>query len=217
MNRDDSRALLAKVLARAQELGFIGPGPVEPHLAHAQTFLDAVQAAPTGDVIDLGSGGGLPALALAGWAPARSFLLVESQQRRAEFLDEAVAQMGMAPRVQVAHGRAEEVARDHRGQAAVVTARAFGPPSATAECAAPFLGEGGWLLVSEPPATGAASGVEMRWPPEGLARLGQAVGRRWEARGATIQAIVQMSAPPDWVPRRTGVAAKRPIFVAGSR
>jgi 16S rRNA (guanine527-N7)-methyltransferase len=212
-----SPTVLGTVLAEAQRRGFIGPGPIEPHLAHAQAFLDALAGAPAGHVVDLGSGGGLPALVLADWEPGRSFLLVESQQRRAAFLQEAITQLGIVSRVQVAHGRAEEVARAHLGEAAVVTARAFGPPSVTAECAAPFLREGGWLLVSEPPAPDAPDGTSARWPADGLAVLGQELGPRWERRGATVQVIVQAAPPPAWVPRRIGVAAKRPVFVEGSR
>ena len=216
MTSEGAPSALSAVLAEAQRRGFIGPGPIEPHLAHARTFLEALTGAPAGHVVDLGSGGGLPALALAEWATDRSFLLVEAQQRRAAFLEEALVQLGMVPRVQVEHGRAEEVARDQRGQAAAVTARAFGSPSVTAECAAPFLAEGGWLLVSEPPAAGGRRTVAARWPAEGLALLGQERGSRWERRDATIQVIIQVAAPPAGVPRRNGVAAKRPIFVEGS-
>ena len=35
----------------------------------------------------------------------------------------------------------------------MVVARSFGPPPVLAECAAPLLKVGGWLLVSEPPST----------------------------------------------------------------
>ena len=47
-----------------------------------------------------------------------------------------------------------------------MTARSFGPPAATAECAAPLLAVGGLLVVSEPP-----DGPD-RWPADALAALG---------------------------------------------
>lgn len=215
MTDGDPAPRLLEVLGRAQEHGFIGPGPLDPHLRNAETFLAALTEAPPGAVVDLGTGGGLPALALAVWAPVRTFLLVESNRRRATFLAEAVGELDVGARVRVAHARAEEVARDHRGRAAVVTARAFGPPSVTAECAAPFLRTGGWLLVSEPPLEGAPG---TRWPATGLAQLGQVLGRRWvgAAGTGTVQGLVQTEEAPEWVPRRVGVAAKRPLFVEGS-
>lgn len=55
-------------------------------------FLDSAQLAPLlpqkGDIIDLGSGGGFPALVLAILRPELTFTLVESDQRKAAFLRE---------------------------------------------------------------------------------------------------------------------------------
>lgn len=210
MNQGEGARGLETALGDAQARGFIGAGPLEPHLQHARAFLAVMGEAPPGRVVDLGSGGGLPALPLACWLGDRPFVLVESRRRRAEFLRRAVASLDLAPRVEVAEGRAEDLAQQLRGAAVVVTARAFGPPGVTAECAAPFLRAGGWLLVSEPPAGSPRD--EERWPADGLARLGQAVERRAEHDAATIQVIVQAAPAPAWLPRRAGVAAKRPVF-----
>ena len=50
-------------------------------------------------------------------------------------------------------------------------ARSFGRPAVVAECAAPLLRVGGWLIVSEPPSrrgggrqTGEAGKAGERWP-----------------------------------------------------
>ena len=53
-----------------------------------------------------------------------------------------------------------------------VLARSFGRPAVLAECAAPLLRVGGWLLVSEPPRSDLEDGQDVRWPAEPLRQLG---------------------------------------------
>lgn len=164
---------LVEVLEEARSHGFLGPGPVDVHVAHALGYAHAVGAAGLGEwwdrlerplhLLDLGSGGGVPGLVLARhWSRARVTLL-DSSSRRTEFLRWAVARIGLSERVRVVTGRAEEVGRDRseRGHYEVVVARSFARPGVTAECAAPFLKVGGLLVVSEPPA-----GVSLLQPPE---------------------------------------------------
>lgn len=160
-------------------------------------------------VVDLGSGGGLPALVIARMCPEVRLTLVEAQQRRASFLDEAVDRLGLADRVSVVLDRAERMAREpsQRGRFQAATARAFGPPAVVAECAAPLLEQGGVLVVSEPP-----SGVSSdRWPAEGLAALGMGPARL-DAQGRRFVVVPQRRPCPERFPRRVGVPAKRPLF-----
>jgi 16S rRNA (guanine527-N7)-methyltransferase len=219
----DRRTRLRQVLDEAQQLGFLGPGPVDEQVAHGLGFSAVLAAGPPenapgpaggGVVIDLGSGGGLPGLVLAVEQPDRRLVLVDSGHRRTEFLEWAVEQVGLGDRVSVLSGRAEEIGRtaDWRGVADTVVARSFGPPAVTAECAAPLLRVGGRLIVSEPPDSGlGVAGLEQRWPPEGLALLG--LGPAVVTRDRFGYAVmVQRSPCPDRYPRRTGVPAKRPLF-----
>ena len=200
----DAEGLVADVLRRAQGLGFIGPGPVEPHVAHSRRFASAVPAPPD-RAVDLGSGGGLPGLVLALDWPGTAWVLVEANRRRAGFLDRAVQDLGLSGRVTVDHRRAEQVGRDtqRRAQRDLVVSRAFGPPAVVAECAAPLLRVGGLLVVSEPPRPDAA-----RWPREPLSELGLAVE---DQRGGLIR-LRQEQPCPSRYPRRDGVPAKRPLF-----
>ena len=204
--REPDAPLLA-VLERSRALGFLGPGPVDAHVARARAFHAAV-AEPTGRVVDLGSGGGVPGLVLARWWPATSWVLLDAAERRTGFLVEAVAELGLEHRVRVHRARAEEAGRDPawRGGADLVVARSFGPPAVTAECAAPLLVVGGRLLVAEPP-----SPHPDRWPAAGLAELGL---RRVDGDdGARSVAVLVLDAPcPVRYPRRTGIPSKRPLW-----
>lgn len=197
---------LLAVLEEARSWGFLGPGPVADHVAHAEAFAAAVSLPPD-RALDLGSGGGVPGLVLAGRWPTTRWVLLDSQERRTAFLAGAVARLGWQDRVQVVRARAEEAGRDPDLRAAfdLVTARSFGPPAVTAECAAPFLRVGGHLLVSEPP-----EAVD-RWPAAGLAPLGlEVVGVRTGAH--RMAALEQITGCPDSYPRAVGRPAKRPLF-----
>jgi 16S rRNA (guanine527-N7)-methyltransferase len=158
---------LEDLLSEARRLGFLGPPPISEQLQRSLAFAELAGTSPR-LAIDLGSGGGLPALVLASTWPASRWVLLESSQRRANWLAKAVAALGIAPRCQVLCMRAEEAGIGaFRHSADLVTARSFAPPGPTAECAAPLLRLGGRLLVSCPPGTG-----KERWPPEALRELG---------------------------------------------
>ncbi len=212
-----SPAVLHEILGEARAAGFLGPGPIDPQLLHAEGFATIARRmaadGPT-NLVDLGSGGGLPGLVVAaGWAQA-SVALLEANGRRADFLRRAVDRLGLADRVRVLEGRAEDCGRQDglRGGFDGALARSFGRPAVVAECAAPLLRVGGWLVVSEPPRTGATTdGEESRWPPAELSQLGlepaEVVHGDFEYR------TLRQTAPcPDRFPRRNGVPAKRPLF-----
>jgi 16S rRNA (guanine527-N7)-methyltransferase len=209
---DDAR--LIEVLERSRGLGFLGPGSVRAHVAHAAGFAAGIGHAPA-QFLDLGSGGGVPGLVLAGSWPESRAVLLDARERRCAFLRRAVRDLGLEERVVVVWARAEEAGhRDYlRGTFDLVVARGFGPPAATAECGAPFLRVGGTLAVSEPPdaGDGCARPVVSRWAAPGLARLGLAVGRSW-TDGSRYQALDQVEPCPDRYARNPGVPAKRPLF-----
>jgi len=211
---------LLELLERSRSLGFLGPGSVAGHVEHALGFDRALSwaGAPSpASAVDLGSGGGVPGLVLAWrWADA-VMVLLDSSARRSDFLAEAVGRLGWSGRVHVVRDRAEVAGRVEglRGSADVVVARSFGPPPVTAECAAPFLRAGGWLVVSEPPEVEARSIPDsrevLRWPEAPLAELGIVpVGRYRDRFG--YQVLRQLLPCPERYPRRVGVPAKRPLY-----
>ncbi len=200
-------AALHELLADARTLGFVGPGPVGPHLTHARRFVAALAIEPIERALDLGSGAGLPGLVLAIELPAVAWVLLDANQRRAAFLRDAVDRLGLGERVAVREERAELAGRDEtvRGRMDAVVARSFGAPAVVAECGAPFLRTGGVLVVSEPPDVDPAE----RWPAAGLASVGLA--RDPDEIDGVVR-LRQVASCPDRFPRRVGVPAKRPLF-----
>jgi 16S rRNA (guanine527-N7)-methyltransferase len=182
------------MLGDAATLGFVGPGPVQRHLEHADEFLAVLR--PANRLLDLGSGGGVPGLVLAARLPDTEVVLLDAGQTRTDFLQRAVRRLGWQGRVTVVRARAEIAGRDPawRGTLDAVVARSFAAPATTAECAAPFLRTGGQLVVSEPPDETAD-----RWPPEGLALLGLA---RDELATRVVASFTQVTPCPNRFPRR---------------
>ena len=163
-------------------------------------------AQPPERALDLGSGAGLPGLVLAVQWRGSKWVLLDASQRRTAYLAQAVTQLELADRITVARGRAEAVAHEEKFRAAfdLVTARGFGPPAVTAECACGFLRSGGQLVVSEPPAD-----AGHRWDAKALATLhmepGPIVGS-----GPRFQVIYQRQLAPSRYPRRA--PQNRPLF-----
>jgi rRNA small subunit methyltransferase G len=145
---------LNETLRLAQRLGFFGPGDLQPAIAHAGHFTTAIPAG-TRLLMDLGSGGGLPALVIAQALPDVSLRLIERRQTRADFLERAVRRLSLTHRVTVVTSDVQALASDpnYAGTADVVTARGFGSPSIVAPIASSLLRLGGTVIVSDPPGT----------------------------------------------------------------
>ena len=208
--RRETAAALIKVLERARDRGLLGPGAIENHLRHALGFAEAAGGPRPGLALDLGSGGGIPGLVLAVEWPGSEWMLLDSRVRSTRFLIEAVAGLGLEPRVRVIEARAEAAAHDGalRGSAMLVVSRGLAGPAVTAECAAGFLANGGQLVVSEPPGSTGA-----RWPAGALAELALGPVRVVESAAGYRYAVLQQLAPcPPGYPRRAGIPAKRPLF-----
>jgi 16S rRNA (guanine527-N7)-methyltransferase len=198
--------VLRALLREAQARGDIGPGALEAHLAHAHAFFGGPTPPAGGRCIDLGSGAGLPGLVLAVAYPESRWVLVDARRARCDALARAISALGLESRVEVCHARAEAAGRGaRRGWADTVTARGFGAPPVTAECAAPLLSPGGMLVVSD--ATG-----EDRWPASGLAPLHLAPVAAWSTAFGAFRSFRQLAPCPDRFPRQPAAIARRPLF-----
>ncbi|CAM4236626.1 16S rRNA (guanine(527)-N(7))-methyltransferase RsmG [Nocardiopsis rhodophaea] len=137
----------AELLASAGvERGLIGPREVprlwERHLMNCAVVEELI---PQGaEVIDIGSGAGLPGIVLAILRPDLRVVLLEPLLRRTVFLRECVELLGLE-NATVRRGRAE----DAKGEleADFITARAVAPLTRLGGWALPLLRQGGSLLA----------------------------------------------------------------------
>ena len=194
---------------------------VEPGDVARQHLLDALVALPILDelaprlAVDLGSGGGVPAIPLAIARPRIRWLLVDSVARKARVLDGFVEALALGG-VTVAAERAEDLGRDPRTRerADLVTARACAPLPVLVELALPLLRVGGELLAWKGPlnatdpevrrgrtAAGEVGGGMLRITEAGVAALG----------GHSFVRARKQRATPARFPRRAGEPARRPL------
>jgi 16S rRNA (guanine527-N7)-methyltransferase len=128
------------------EWGLLGPREV-PRLWERHVLNCAVlgELLPQGvHVVDIGSGAGLPGLALALRRPDLQITLVEPLLRRVDWLDMVIADLGLS-RVDVQRTRAEDLAG--RLHVPYVTARAVASLDRLCRWALPLLAPGGELLA----------------------------------------------------------------------
>ena len=160
--------------------GLIGPHEVprlwERHVLNCAVIHPAIPADRM--VIDVGSGAGLPGLALAIARPDLDLHLVEPMLRRTNWLSMAVAELGLT-NVTVHRGRAEQFWGIL--SAPVVTARAVARLRELATWCLPLLLPGGSLLAIK----GSSVAEELEADRAALRRLG-AVDELIESFGAGI-------------------------------
>lgn len=105
-------------------------------------FLDCAVLAPylrSGEkTLDIGTGAGFPGLPLAILCPDTSFVLLDAQQKRVNFLQESIQKLRLSNCTAI-QARAEEYARDHRGIFQKIISRAVAALRTLCEMALPAL------------------------------------------------------------------------------
>ena len=125
-----------------------------PREAAIKHILDSVLPwrlfADAGHVLDAGTGPGFPGLPLALTLPGTRFTLAESTQKKARFLESAVAALGLS-NVTVSAMRAEDFLKLQRVD--VITARAIAPISRALALFGPAIRAGARCLFYKGPDT----------------------------------------------------------------
>jgi 16S rRNA (guanine527-N7)-methyltransferase len=193
-------------------------GIVRLLLGDALALLDVphLQERMGADWLDLGAGAGIPGLPLTVASSTARLTLLESVERKCAFLEEAVKTLGLAARATIVCARSERYsASGMPGREAfdVVLAKAVAPLPVLVELAAPLLKTGGVLLASK---THAAMTTE-RAGGEAAADLcglgaGPIVPLPRSPLDEAVCAVYEKLRPtPARLPRREGMAAKRPL------
>jgi 16S rRNA (guanine527-N7)-methyltransferase len=159
---------LLEVLREAQRTGMVGAGPVEELALHARWF---VASLPDGalEIVDLGSGAGLPGLVIAHDRPDVRVVLVDRRAKRSDFCRRMVRRLGWQDRVEVVTADVARLVRDPswQGRFDVVVSRGCAAPIVTAAWASALARPGGRVVISEPPPD-----RPDRWDDDALDRLG---------------------------------------------
>jgi 16S rRNA (guanine527-N7)-methyltransferase len=143
------------------------------HLPDSFALASRLSDAVTVQALDVGSGGGLPALPLAVLCPNLSLRLLEPIAKKAAFLRTAVRELGLGERVTVDTRRAQTLVP---GAFDVALSRATLPPRSWLPLAAELVRPGGRVFLL------ASGSADWTAPPAGLSSTGQwpyLAERRW--------------------------------------
>ncbi len=147
--------------------GLIGPRETarlwERHLLNCAVVAEFLP--DRGELVDIGSGAGLPGIVLAMLRPGMRVTLLEPLLRRSVFLEECVTRLDLANAF-VIRARAEDMAGEIKAD--VATARAVAPLDRLVGWAAGLLRPGGQILAIK----GQAAGEELAAAGPVLSRLG---------------------------------------------
>ncbi len=185
----------------------------EVHIEDSLSGLEVDELARASAIADLGSGAGLPGLVLAACLPAARVGLIESVGRKCEFLRDAVARMGLENASVVCERSEQWAAGWGREAHDAVTARAIGSLAVLAELASPLLREDGVLVAWK----GARSQTEEAELERAAPRLAmepveiRSVRPYPGSRDRHIHLLRKNGPTPNGLPRRPGMAAKRPF------
>jgi 16S rRNA (guanine527-N7)-methyltransferase len=187
------------------------------HIADSLAGLEFAEPREAVAIADVGAGAGFPGLPLAIALPEARVDLIESTSRKCDFMLRTIDSARIA-NARVICSRSEEWAADpppSGGREAydLVAARAVGRLSTLAELASPLLRDGGALLA-----------WKGRRDPEEEAELERASARlameaddvRWVgpyagSRHRHLHLMRKRGATPPGLPRRPGMAKKRPF------
>ncbi|MBP6187864.1 MAG: 16S rRNA (guanine(527)-N(7))-methyltransferase RsmG [Azonexus sp.] len=118
----------------------------DPAQAISHHLLDSLAILPhvgAGNLLDVGSGGGLPGIPLAIAMPELAVTMVDTVQKKTTFLQQAVIELGLK-NVTVHHARVEEL----QGQYAQISSRAFAEIGLFISLTRHLLAPGGrWLAM----------------------------------------------------------------------
>jgi len=185
----------------------------EAHVADSLSGLEFAELRKAERIADLGAGAGFPGLVLAAALPAARVDALESVGRKCEYLRRAIEAAGLENAAVICERAEDWAAGRGRESYHSVTARAVGRLATLAELASPLLRAGGTLL--------AWKGRRDREEEEEAERATPRTAMESlqirpmvpypGSRDRHIHLLRKNGPTPEGLPRRPGMAAKRPF------
>ena len=178
-------------------------------------FLDSTTPLLTdyikGNVIDVGTGAGFPGLVLKIMKPDINLTLLDSLNKRINFLKDVSSKMGID--AEFIHSRAEDGGRTHRAMYDTVVSRAVANMTVLSELCLPFLKIGGYFLALKGP----LADEELEDAKKAIYILGGEIVDVFSANiphtdlNHKIIIVKKVRQTPPQYPRKAGIVTKNPI------
>jgi len=188
----------------------------DPQEIETKHFLDCLIASKhfKGDekVIDVGTGAGFPGIVLKIACPSISLCLLDSLDKRLNFLDKVLDAIGADAKL--VHSRAEDAGHDPRLREHfdISTARAVAPLNILCEYCLPFVREGGRFIAMK----GSAADDELTAAQNAITETGGSLSLMKEynlpdSSERAVLEIIKVSPTPKRYPRRAPAIKKKPL------
>lgn len=186
------------------------------HILDSLSLLSVLADLPESPrIVDIGSGGGAPALPLAIVMPRARFTLVESTKKKADFLLAAAKALGLS-NVEVVNNRAESIGAHPsllRAQFDAVTARAVGRLAILAELCVPLAKVGGIIALIK----GQKADEELEEAKQALHMLHASHAGTIDTPTGRIVVLEKRRTTPIDYPRKPGEPERAPLGVSRER
>ncbi|MDR0899635.1 MAG: 16S rRNA (guanine(527)-N(7))-methyltransferase RsmG [Lactobacillaceae bacterium] len=174
-------------------------------------YMEQLQGQKT--LVDVGTGAGFPGVVLKIVQPKLEVTLVDSLQKRLNFLNGLTNELGLTG-IQTVHARAEDFGQDktYRESFDFVTARAVANSSTLLEYLLPLTKIGGQVILYK----SASYKEELAESTRALRTLGGEIGdvHEFELPNGDLRAVIEVnkiSKTPNKYPRLAGTPTKKPL------
>ena len=187
---------------------------LKKHFVDSVSLIQAVDVRKELTLIDVGTGAGFPGLALKIAYPELKVTLLDSLQKRIQFLDAVIEKLGLEG-IETIHGRAEDFAKPQKLRESfdLCVSRAVANLSTLSEYCLPFVKVGGYFI----PYKSEKIAQEKEEAKKALELLGGKFERQVEFMLPSsdiyrnLFVIKKVKETPKKFPRKAGLPAKEPI------
>ena len=183
------------------------------HISDSLSGLASEALRQAGLIADRGAGAGLPGLVIAACLPDAQVELIEASSRKCRIAIEIAGEARISNAIAVDRRSEEWAAADGRERYDAVCARAVGQLAELCELASPLLREGGSLVAWKGPAAEREAGTAAAGRELTAMEAGAVIPvRPFAASSGRRLCVYRKGGPtPAGLPRRPGVAHKRPL------
>lgn len=192
----------------------------EPHEVAVKHMIDSLSCyrekifTAAARIVDVGTGAGFPGIPLKIFQPELELILMDSLNKRLNFLREVAGNLGLQG-VAFVHARAEEAGKNkqHRESYDIAVSRAVARLNVLCELCLPLVKVGGWFIALK----GAQYEDEVHEAAQALTILGgqvadiRPVSLPGLADKRAVIYIKKVAATPPLYPRKAGTPEKKPL------
>lgn len=187
---------------------------IQKHFLDSLSLVKAIPDLNNQKILDLGTGAGFPGIPLKIALPELKIVLMDSLNKRINFLNEAISVLGLK-NINAIHGRAEEMARkkEYRQEFDICVSRAVANLSSLSEYCIPFVALKGMFVSYK----SAEADEEIENARKAIFILGGEIENVIKFKlpdsdmGRSFVCIRKVKGTPKVYPRKAGTPVKNPI------